>query len=511
MSIFHHPIPPVFLGSNAHQPYAPNLFPEFLNNNVPPFANNRAIANATVIQLWQPDPWIYAPPGGFAPYVGRKLSASLLAVPVSNPPFTYGGPIIAQAVAVALAQPDPWQYSDEPGPAGGLQPYGQRLLNPTIATASNPPVTSGGPTLAQTIAVQLNQNEWDKPDPASYRFIGDYEPYGPRTYIDSILGVPVNFPPPDSRAAQQKAELAALWQPDPWVYAYAGSPFGTQPYAPKQNSSGINGQSADPPPFRNRTNDPAIASAIIAMAQPDPWVYLFSGQNQPYALRWVNPGWPGVSRDLPQFGAGRSVALNAVIAASQPDPWVYLFQHGAAGPYLGPRLSPAPPVGQPAPTSRYAQENYLLGVMAWQPDPWTYNFLGGLGPFVPRPLSPIVEAVPPLVPGAGKKPLVTGVYPDAPWSKKSGKPFKPVWDIGGEVEKPAAPPVIAPPAIPLPPDSIFGAKPTRTIPINAANPLNLPTFDHLVPPDPVGLGHRVQEAQDLSDAIMVLRALGLIK
>lgn len=88
------------------------------------------------------------------------------------------------------------------------------------------------------------------------------------------------------------------------------------------------------------------------------------------------------------------------------------------------------------------------------------------------------------------------------------KPFKPVWDRSGEVEalarQPAAP--VGPP--PLPPQSIFGQPPAQmTI---GSSPFGLPTFDHLVPHDP-GLGQRMQEAQDLSDAISVLKALGIIK
>jgi hypothetical protein len=120
----------------------------------------------------------------------------------------------------------------------------------------------------------------------------------------------------------------------------------------------------------------------------------------------------------------------------------------------------------------------------------------------------LVGAVPPnLPPGAGKRyKKPTDYLPEPPWDVKPNKPFRPVWDKpkGGEIEQPAK---VATPAgpPPLPPASIFGP------PGYAQRPaLNLPNFNNYAPQDPHGLAQRMNDAQDLSDAVAVLKALGLI-
>ena len=82
------------------------------------------------------------------------------------------------------------------------------------------------------------------------------------------------------------------------------------------------------------------------------------------------------------------------------------------------------------------------------------------------------------------------------------KPFRPVWDRGPIEESPPEPDAPAGPP-PLPPASAFEAAPV------ASDPADLPSFDHLVPPDPAGYAQAIREAQDTSDAETVLRAHGL--
>lgn len=521
MSIFHPPVPPIFIGANAGQPYAPSYVPEFpaFQADQPPFTNNIARAHATAVALWQPDPWVYdylGPVGGAQPYGTQKLAPSIGATPVFNPPFTTGGPIVMQAIAVALAQPDPWQYNDESGAAGGLQPYGQRILNPAISSVPvfNPPFTLGGPYAILHEIVGLNVKDYDTLNPWSYRFFGRLQPYEPIHAIISTIAVPVFNPQFSQRASTITAEIYSLTQPDQWVYSYAGTPGGEQPYGARHLNPATPGMSIDKPPPVSIGRNPGIVASITATAQPDSWVYLFQGASQPYGFTHFSAARPEINSNVPPFAhAGRSVVYQSIVGFWQPEPWPYVFIEYAAQPY-GDQLKLPVPVANFPPAFRFLLDNQIVAVNLNQPDAWTYNFLGGMGPFVPRPLNPIYEGIIPPPPGAGKKPSVTGIYPEPAWDKKPNKPasFRPIWDVGAKVEQPK-PVVIEPGPVPLPPLSIYGAAPQQApaAPVNAANPLNLPTHNHLVPPDPVGLGHRMQEAQDLSDAIAVLRALGLIK
>jgi hypothetical protein len=135
-----------------------------------------------------------------------------------------------------------------------------------------------------------------------------------------------------------------------------------------------------------------------------------------------------------------------------------------------------------------------------------------------RHLGPIPPYLPP---GAGKryKPP-TDYLPLPPLGEKPNAPFQPIWDrrkaeAAAAIEAARlaalAPPVqpIGPP--PLPPLSVFQGVPAQPVPMQPGQaPFGLPTFQQFVPPDPMGLAHRMRETQDISDATAVLRALGLL-
>jgi hypothetical protein len=74
-------------------------------------------------------------------------------------------------------------------------------------------------------------------------FMGGAQPYAP-IVLDPALNN-ANAPPYDRRAAQIAAEVVHLAQPPAWPYEFVG---GRQPYGPLVFSSGIPGQSIDPPP-----------------------------------------------------------------------------------------------------------------------------------------------------------------------------------------------------------------------------------------------------------------------
>jgi hypothetical protein len=131
-------------------------------------------------------------------------------------------------------------------------------------------------------------------------------------------------------------------------------------------------------------------------------------------------------------------------------------------------------------------------------------------------------AIPPyLPPGAGKryKPP-TDFLPQPAFDQTPNAPFQPIWDrrkaeaaAAVEAARVAAlappPQPIGPP--PLPPLSIFQGVPAQPVPMQPGQaPFGLPTFQQFVPPDPMGLAHRMRETQDISDATAVLRALGLL-
>jgi len=227
---------------------------------------------------------IFFPPpppfmGGAQPHAPRELPPSITAVPVNNPPFTQGGPIAVIAEVVAIGQPNPWQYVFA-GPVAGRQPYGPRQLNPSITAVpvNNPPFTYGGP-----IALLAEEAAIAQPDPWTYNFAGATQPFTPKKNSPGIPGQSADPPPFTHRGlVPATAEEIALTQPDPWTYNFAG---GWQPFQPRRLPASITAVPVNDPPFGSRGS--AQLASIIAQAQPDPWVYAFMGGWQPFTPRKV--------------------------------------------------------------------------------------------------------------------------------------------------------------------------------------------------------------------------------
>lgn len=373
-----------------------------------------------------------------------------------NPPTRLGGPIALIALIAAIAQPDPWTYNF----CGGGQPYAPRRLPVAITAVATdqPPITKGGPVVIPASIVALHQ-----PDPWVYRLPGAHEgeqPYGARKLNPSITAVPVNDPP-FSHPGRFPIDLVVQFsqpdrQRDPWIYTYLG---GRQPYDPARIPAAALGVAADNPPFDRR--NAATGAELVALNQADPkfdpWPYTFAGGAQPYAAQKRLAGVPGFSVDRPPFSQRRAATGAELVTLNQPAVW-------------------------------------------------TYTFEGGKQPYAPTPLSPVISDVPVSLPGSGSRRLgqISGFEETKP------KPVRPIWDRARAKEQAPAPPAVpakpsGPPA--PPPMSLFDRSASDKSTLDTAA---LPSFDHLVPGDPMGLARRLHEAQDLSDAQAVLRALGLI-
>lgn len=336
-------------------------------------------------------------------------------------------------------------------------------------------------------------------------FTGGAQPYAPQHVNPAFEAVQVDDPPFSQRERTPTAAvIATLWQPNPWQYRFFGA---SGPFIPKTLSPGIPGQSVDAPPPRAR--DARNTASIIALNQPPLWPFVFVGGKQPYAQPPLSPGVPGQSIDNPPFSHREREASTAAIKARwQPDPWQYVF-FGASQPFEPKKLSPGIP-GQSVNEPPYdMRRGVTIGeiVALNQPPIWNYSFQGGLQPYAPTPLSPLIEGVPVPIPGAGKRKNFPSYIPQPAYEAKPNKPFRPVWDKPkqGEIEALPAPLPAGPP--PLPPASLFGQVAAPPSPVNTAA---LPTFGHLVPPDPLAYAKHMQQVQDESDIEAVLRALGLI-
>jgi hypothetical protein len=121
------------------------------------------------------------------------------------------------------------------------------------------------------------------------------------------------------------------------------------------------------------------------------------------------------------------------------------------------------------------------------------------------PLPPPPPIPPPPPPGAGKKrPPLPSYYPQPAYQEEARKPVKPIWDRGGKVEikdlAPAQP--VGPP--PMPPASLFAPRVT-------AAPLNLPTFNNLMPGNPGAMAQHLEQVAYQSNLAAALKSLGIIK
>ena len=294
--------------------------------------------------FYQPPPPNFA---GGQPLTLGNLNPAFENNPPSQPPRSLGGPSAIALLIATVNQPDwgyaPWPYLF----AGNRQPYTARVQVPGAAVAVNPPpTTQGGPTtLASELAI-ISQPDWGY-TPWPYDYMGTAAPYQARTLAPGVPGQSVDNPPVRiGGPIAVPASIVAMLQPDPWIYSFAGAP---QPYENKKSSPAIPGQSADPPP--RTIGGPAVLPAeVAAIAQPDLWTFTFLGASQPFEPKKNSPAIPGQSKDPPPFTAGGPYAiLLEGVVVNQPDwsviAWPYLFM-GGRQPYQKRNLPPSIPRSQ---------------------------------------------------------------------------------------------------------------------------------------------------------------------
>lgn len=391
------------LGDGAVGPYMPSRLAgpvKGVQLDNPPFSQRNLDRGSIVVQAWQPDPWVYnyaGPVGGTQPYAPRKLPPQIILIPADPPPIQHPGRTVQQtAIAVQAAQPDPWVFTYA-GPAGGTQPYAPKQLNPSISAVpeDNPPFRHS----ARTPQVNVPVAQW-QPEIWPYVFTGAgatyRQPYGINYLTPSIHGI-VRDDPQFTHPMRRPVYMAlnTPWQPDPWVYSYAGQAAGTQPFAPRKLNPSITAVPENNPPFG--IPNVSISRTVLNYWQPEMWPYAFMGNRQAYQGRQLVPGVPGQSIDEPPFrNPGRVPAQMAVVNQQQPDPWTYTFM-GGAGPFM-PNTNASgipgsstdnPPFRNPG---RIPQT--MVPIYQWQPEVWPYIFMGGLEPYEGKHLPPSVIAVP---------------------------------------------------------------------------------------------------------------------
>lgn len=190
----------------------------------------------------------------------------------------------------------------------GSQPYGaRRRWSPSFlppAVVNNPPFQNVGETSAQqAIALAMAQ-----PNPWGYNFPGGLQPYAPRRLPAVLINNPPPFVPPSNppfqaagRTAQARA-ITQLWQPNPWVYAFAGA---GQPY-----TKGLRtpyGTPVNDPPFRHRGKSSQVLTAIRQW-QPDAWPKMYFGGRGPYARGTLPPVLIAVPPNI-----GQKIVRNVVV------------------------------------------------------------------------------------------------------------------------------------------------------------------------------------------------------
>jgi hypothetical protein len=272
----------------------------------------------------------YPPPppfmGGRQPHAPSQLPAGLVAVSADQPPVTLGGPFALLAEVVQIAQPDPWTYSF----MGRSQPFGARQLSPGVPGQSKDPPpfshASRGARFAGLVAA------W-QPDPWIYAGLGARQAYMGRQISPGIPGQSINDPPHTlGGPIALRAEAVSIAQPDPWVYAFMGQ---LQPFGKRTLSPGVPGQSADSPPFTSG-GPLAIKLQQAAFSSPDwngtTWPYLFIGRTQPYAPRVVPPATAAVVANNPAFShPARTAAMQAVIRSWDPPPYNFEMRMYSSG------------------------------------------------------------------------------------------------------------------------------------------------------------------------------------
>jgi hypothetical protein len=336
----------------------------------------------SIVNQWQPDPWIRALPGGRQPYMRRNLSPQLTAVPEDNPPFQHNNRARYMARVIASMQPNPWVYV-----YGQQEPYGFNRAPASVTglPADEPPFSHEAFQATTNAIIAMAQ-----PNPWTYNFAGGRQVFTPRKLAPSLLAVRVDEPPfgHEGRWVVTNQIIASM-QPNPWVYNYATG--GKQPYAPRSLNPAFEDVPVNDPPFghENRT---AYMTRIIASMQPDPWVYLFHGRQQPFQKRNAPPDTIDIPADQPPFwGPGRSAVDRSIVMMLQPNPWTYNFMGGQQ--VFTPRKATPSDIAVPEnnpPFGLTGKDPTTARIIALtQPDPWKYNY-GGRQPYSPRRLHPNV-------------------------------------------------------------------------------------------------------------------------
>lgn len=162
---------------------------------------------------------------------------------------------------------------------------------------------------------------------------GGEAPYAGRTPPISVLAVPVDNPPPRSRAIAPAviSGIFAAIQTYQSAFAFAG---GNAPYVGRPPSPAIFAATAVDQPPRSRASNHAIIAGLLAADQSSKAAYYFFGGNAPYVGRQVHPSIAAVPADPPphvtiQIPCGndwRTVMPSEVFAGRRPNPSLLSIQ-----------------------------------------------------------------------------------------------------------------------------------------------------------------------------------------
>lgn len=218
MAIFFPPPPPI-VAANAAQPYAQSRLPpsiEAVPVNEPPYstAGGPYASKLEIAYLAQPDPWTYTFTGGCQPFEPRKLSPGIPGQSVDKPPPSHDGRTVEFiATIVQMLQPDPWVYDL----AGSRQPYDFRKLSPGTPGQS---IDLPPPSHRERIALSAVVVAQSQPPAWPFVSIGGAQPYAQLRMSSGIPGQSVDKPQFNRRRfISLAAQINLAWQPpdpQPW-------------------------------------------------------------------------------------------------------------------------------------------------------------------------------------------------------------------------------------------------------------------------------------------------------
>ena len=307
------PDPWTYAFFGALQPFAAKtLSPQLaaVSANNPPFSvGGPVVLPASLAEIAQPDSWTFSFLGAQQPFGARTLSPGIPGQSLQPPPYDHAGRSALMASLVSVWQPDPWSYTFD----GAQQPFAPRVLPYVVTNISQPPFSDAGRGAIAAQLIALTQ-----PDPRTYSFFGTSQPFRAKNLSPGIPGQDIDQAPyvhPGRYATT--AELITIWQPDPWTFAFFGA---GQPFGAKTISPGIPGQDRDNPPFMPG-GPAALKLQLVGQQQPDPWTYSFFGGAAPFLPRPVDADLPGRSVNQPPFNhPSRAAATIAIRSAWDPPP-----------------------------------------------------------------------------------------------------------------------------------------------------------------------------------------------